>query len=104
MLCSSLYLDVTPEGPVPEAPLNDPQVAVGQGYSESKWVGEQMLYQAAKETALRPIVVRTGQIAGGVNGGWNTSDWVPAIVKSSITLRALPEFEGVSCIQVTMVI
>ncbi|KAF8905645.1 hypothetical protein CPB85DRAFT_1315335 [Mucidula mucida] len=73
------------KGPVPEAPLNDPQVAVGQGYSESKWVGEQMLYQAAKETALRPIVVRTGQIAGGVNGGWNTSDWVPAIVKSTCT-------------------
>ncbi|KAF9034495.1 acetyl-CoA synthetase-like protein [Hymenopellis radicata] len=80
--------------PVPETPLDDPKVAVGQGYSESKWVGEQMLYQAAKQTALRPIVVRTGQIAGGVNGGWNTSDWVPAIIKSSVTLRALPEFEG----------
>lgn len=82
----------------PEKPIEDPQSVVGQGYSEAKWVGEQMLYRAAKETPLRPVIVRTGQIAGGPNGGWNTSDWVPAIIKSSIALRCLPQFTGVSWI------
>ncbi|KAK0205437.1 acetyl-CoA synthetase-like protein [Desarmillaria ectypa] len=79
-----------------EQPIDDPKVVVGQGYSESKWVGEQMLYRAAKETSLRPLIVRVGQIAGGVNGSWNTSDWIPAIVKSSRALGCLPEFKGIS--------
>ncbi len=55
-----------------------------------------MLYRAAKEMSLRPLVVRVGQIAGGVNGSWNTSDWIPAILKSSRALGCLPEFKGVS--------
>ncbi|KAG7442861.1 acetyl-CoA synthetase-like protein [Guyanagaster necrorhizus] len=79
-----------------EQPIDDPSGVVGQGYSESKWLGEQMLYRAAKETSLRPLVVRVGQIAGGVNGSWNTSDWIPAIVKSSRALGCLPEFKGTS--------
>jgi thioester reductase-like protein len=40
-------------------------------------------------------VVRVGQISGGVNGAWNTSDWVPAIIKSSVTLGCLPGINGV---------
>ncbi|SJL10486.1 uncharacterized protein ARMOST_13872 [Armillaria ostoyae] len=81
---------------ISEQPIDDPSDVVGQGYSESKWVGEQMLYRAAKEMSLRPLVVRVGQIAGGVNGSWNTSDWIPAIVKSSRALGCLPEFKGMS--------
>ncbi|KAK0223926.1 acetyl-CoA synthetase-like protein [Armillaria fumosa] len=79
-----------------EQPIKDPTDVIGQGYSESKWLGEQMLYRAAKETSLRPLVVRVGQIAGGVNGSWNPSDWIPAIVKSSGALGCLPAFKGVS--------
>ncbi|KAK0469076.1 acetyl-CoA synthetase-like protein [Desarmillaria tabescens] len=81
---------------ISEQPIGDPRDVVGQGYSESKWVGEQMLYRAAKETSLRPLVVRVGQVAGGVDGSWNTSDWIPAIVKSSRALGCLPEFKGMS--------
>lgn len=55
-----------------------------------------MLYRAAKETSLRPLVVRVGQIAGGLNGSWNTSDWIPAIVKSSRALGCLPKFKETS--------
>ena len=29
-------------------------------------------------------------------GAWNTTDWVPILVKSSIALGALPDLEGVS--------
>lgn len=79
-----------------EQPIDDPSDVIGTGYSESKWVGEQMLYRAAKEMSLHPLVVRVGQIAGGVNGSWNPSDWIPAIVKSSRALGCLPEFKGMS--------
>lgn len=40
---------------------------------------------------------RIGQITGGdPRGAWSTTDWVPIIVKSSVTLGALPEARGVS--------
>jgi thioester reductase-like protein len=64
--------------------------------SESKWVGERILEQAAEETTLRPIIVRAGQICGGINGQWNTTEWFPNLVKSSLHLRALPGGNGVS--------
>lgn len=90
------FLDCTSNVPVPELPIEEPSVALGQGYSEAKWVSEQILYRAAKATPLRPIVVRVGQISGGINGSWNPSDWVPAIVKSSLRIGFLPELKGVS--------
>ena len=39
--------------------------------------------------------MRIGQIAGGPNGSWATTDWVPIIVKSSIALGSLPNSIGV---------
>lgn len=80
---------------VKEVPVDDPSIPLGQGYGESKWVAEMILHAAAKATTLRPMVVRVGQICGGLNGAWNTSDWVPSIVKSSIALGCLPDVKGV---------
>ncbi|KAF8889051.1 hypothetical protein BD779DRAFT_1469959 [Infundibulicybe gibba] len=89
-----VHIDIESIDEVPEVPMEDPNVAIGQGYSESKWVAECILYEAARQTALRPIVVRIGQISGGVNGAWNTTDWLPAIIKSSSKLGFLPDFSG----------
>ncbi|KAH9911161.1 uncharacterized protein B0H18DRAFT_945218, partial [Fomitopsis serialis] len=44
---------------------SEPHDVVPTGYAESKWVSEQILYHAAAHTALRPLVVRAGQICGG---------------------------------------
>jgi thioester reductase-like protein len=66
------------------------------GYGESKWIAERILDAAAKATPLQPTILRIGQISGGKNGSWNTSDWLPAVIKSSLTLGSLPEFKGVS--------
>lgn len=83
----------------PERPIDDPSIPLGSGYSESKWVAEQILYAAAAaegaSSSFRPVVLRIGQISGGKNGAWNTSDWVPALIKSSIALRCLPQLHGV---------
>ncbi|TFK37077.1 hypothetical protein BDQ12DRAFT_608601 [Crucibulum laeve] len=79
---------------VPEAPLLDPAIAVGSGYPESKWVAERILACAAENTPLAPVIVRIGQLCGGRNGSWNTSEWVPSIVKSGQLLKCLPDASG----------
>ena len=78
-----------------EEVLSNPEVAVGTGYSESKWVAERILDVAAERTALRPVVVRLGQVCGDGSGTWNENEWFPSLVKSALTLRCLPSVDGV---------
>jgi len=79
---------------VPEKPV-DPVSAVGGGYSESKWVCEEILSVVAAKTALRPVVVRVGQLSGvSTNGYWNPKEWVPSLFKSSVHIGYLPDFKN----------
>lgn len=40
------------------------------------------------------MTIRIGQISGATaTGAWNTSDWVPIIIKSSITIGKIPVFD-----------
>ncbi|KAH8116797.1 hypothetical protein DFH11DRAFT_1687657 [Phellopilus nigrolimitatus] len=76
--------------PVKEEPV-EAAVAVGTGYSESKWVCEQLLSIAASKTPLKPVTVRIGQLSGTTNNGcWNSSQWLPAVFKSGSSLGCLP--------------
>ncbi|KZO93867.1 hypothetical protein CALVIDRAFT_581959 [Calocera viscosa TUFC12733] len=71
---------------VPEEVITDPNVALGNGYGESKWVTNRVLLAAAEQLNLS---------GSSVNGAWNTTDWVPIIAKSSVTLGVLPSsFHG----------
>ncbi|KAF8315479.1 acetyl-CoA synthetase-like protein [Cantharellus anzutake] len=82
---------ITSDAPAAEVHVNDPRTVLNAGgYGESKWVAEQILARVAQETPLKPVVVRVGQLSGGKNGSWNTSEWIPAIVKSGEVVRALP--------------
>ncbi|KAL1938320.1 hypothetical protein VTO73DRAFT_11771 [Trametes versicolor] len=84
----------SPEAPVLETLDFGPELAIGQGYGESKWVTEQILGRAAKETGLITTVVRVGQLSGDTHvGGWSTSEWVPALVRASKRLGAIPAAE-----------
>ncbi|OSD00742.1 acetyl-CoA synthetase-like protein [Trametes coccinea BRFM310] len=77
--------------PVPEVLDMGPELAVGTGYGESKWVAEQICHRAAQDTGVNAIVVRVGQLCGDTKaGGWSTSEWVPAIVRASKLLGCLP--------------
>ncbi|KAJ4490659.1 acetyl-CoA synthetase-like protein [Lentinula aciculospora] len=79
-------------GPYPEEVVMDPKYAVGGGYGESKYVTERIL----ATSGLRATSFRIGQVTGGVpNGAWATTDWVPIIVKSSLTIGVLPDAFGV---------
>ncbi|KAJ7636836.1 putative aminoadipate reductase [Roridomyces roridus] len=74
-------------GPFPEELQLDADVAVGNGYGESKYVSERIL----AASGLHATSFRIGQISGSTeSGAWSTTDWVPAIVKSSLALGAFP--------------
>ncbi|THH10114.1 hypothetical protein EW145_g1554 [Phellinidium pouzarii] len=75
----------------PEERLVKPNSALETGYTEAKWVSEQILSEAASHTALQPTVVRIGQLVGGPNGYWSEREWFAALIKSSIFLGMLPD-------------
>ncbi|KAF9468258.1 acetyl-CoA synthetase-like protein [Collybia nuda] len=75
---------------VVEGPANDPAVAAGLGYTESKWVAERVLDIAAERLRIPVSVVRVGQLSGGIKGAWNTAEWFPSMVQSAIGLGCLP--------------
>ncbi|KAK0220052.1 hypothetical protein IW262DRAFT_1554790 [Armillaria fumosa] len=66
------------------------QMAVGNGYSESKWVAEKILEIAGYKAGLISTIVRLGQLSGGINGCWNKNQWLPLIVRSATTMKCLP--------------
>ncbi|KAJ7466248.1 putative aminoadipate reductase [Mycena galericulata] len=77
-------------GPCPETLLSDGLVALG-GYGQSKYVAEQILTKSDLDTSC----LRIGQVCGALpKGAWATSDWVPILVKSGITLSLLPLADG----------
>ncbi|KAL4071516.1 hypothetical protein V8B97DRAFT_1960480 [Scleroderma yunnanense] len=79
------------KGPVPEVVFSDASQAVGGGYGSSKYVSERIL----SNSGLPFTSFRVGQISGGApRGAWSTSEWVAILVKSSITLGALPDIRG----------
>ncbi|KAG8993217.1 hypothetical protein FRB94_006730 [Tulasnella sp. JGI-2019a] len=53
--------------PVPERPLDDLNVAVGNGYGESKAVAERILEVATERTPLKSTNFRIGQLAGSTS-------------------------------------
>ncbi|KAJ7656826.1 putative aminoadipate reductase [Mycena polygramma] len=76
-------------GPFPEELQVNVNVAVGNGYGESKYVSERIL----AASGLDATSFRIGQVSGSAsNGAWSTTDWVPAIVKSSIALGNFPSY------------
>ncbi|KAJ7056386.1 putative aminoadipate reductase [Mycena amicta] len=86
-IASAQGWDPSAKGLFPEELQLDAGLAVGNGYGESKYVAERMF--AASN--LPATSFRIGQISGSQsNGAWSTTDWVPALVKSSITLGNFP--------------
>ncbi|KAI9459309.1 acetyl-CoA synthetase-like protein [Russula earlei] len=90
----AVFTNFENKGSVLEEVLSNPEVAVGTGYSESKWVAERILDAATERTALRPVVIRLGQVCGDGNGTWNEKEWFPSLIKSALTLRCLPSLDG----------
>ncbi|TKA66330.1 hypothetical protein B0A49_08047 [Cryomyces minteri] len=79
---------------VPETPHEDYGVASQLGYGESKHVSERILSNASERSGVPTSILRVGQIAGPLrrNGGeWNKTEWLPCLVKSSLSMRLFPQ-------------
>ncbi|KAE9396157.1 hypothetical protein BT96DRAFT_1021518 [Gymnopus androsaceus JB14] len=91
-IASAQSWDAKTQGLYPEEVVMDAKYAVGGGYGESKYVTERIL----AKSGLEATSFRLGQLTGGApNGAWATSDWVPIIVRSSISIGTLPDAVGV---------
>ncbi|KAJ7894322.1 hypothetical protein B0H14DRAFT_802925 [Mycena olivaceomarginata] len=67
-------------------------IAAGNGYQQSKWIAEEILRIAGESHAMaKMLVVRVGQLCGGINGAWNAHEWVPTIVQSGKFVGCLPD-------------
>lgn len=88
----------TSPNPVPEEPLPDLRIALGNGYGESKAVSDKILEHVSATTPVKTTSYRIGQLAGSSgSGAWATSDWVPLIVRGGQEVGGLPDGEAVSC-------
>ena len=85
----------TSKSPACETIDVDPALAYGTGYSESKWITEQ-LFACAAEKGLRATSVRVGQVSGDQRtGGWSTTEWVAVLVRTGQRLGCIPSKEEV---------
>ncbi|KAI1788607.1 acetyl-CoA synthetase-like protein [Ganoderma leucocontextum] len=80
--------------PIHEEPL-DPSSALGNGYSEAKWIAECILCNVAEQHNVPISIVRLGQVCGDRSGYWNEKEWFPAMIKSALSTRCLPDLEAV---------
>ncbi|KAJ5323083.1 NRPS-like enzyme [Penicillium brevicompactum] len=68
-----------------------------QGYGESKYIAERLCEISSKRTGAKIAIHRVGQLGGPSNsaaGMWNTRDWFPSLIKSSLTMQMLPDNLG----------
>ncbi|KAG8735152.1 hypothetical protein FRC10_010948 [Ceratobasidium sp. 414] len=67
--------------------LEPEEVADGIGYGQGKFVVEKLL-ESARGAGLETCNVRLGQLTGdNVAGSWSTTDWVPSVIASSVSMR-----------------
>jgi thioester reductase-like protein len=65
--------------------------AQNMGYAQSKLVAENICVLASEQTGICARVLRIGQISGDTkNGVWNTSEAIPLMLQSAVTIGALP--------------
>lgn len=95
--CSSVAAAVGTPAPaiIPEAPMHDLKAALPQGYARSKLVSEHIVRNASLNAGALTRILRIGQIVGdGKVGLWNDTEAVPLMIRSALTLKALPALDG----------
>ncbi|KAJ5550321.1 hypothetical protein N7461_005019 [Penicillium sp. DV-2018c] len=96
MFCSSISTALASQSPsIPEEPLSLDSAYMG--YGQSKLVGERIVSNARKIGA-RTYSLRIGQVSGHSKRGlWNDSEALPLMIRSALTLGALPELPSHTC-------
>jgi thioester reductase-like protein len=90
MFCSSISTALaSPSVVVPEEPVSLSCALVG--YGQSKVAGEHIVSHARRSGA-RSYSLRIGQVSGHSKKGlWNDSEALPLLIRSALTLGALPD-------------
>ncbi len=94
--CSSVAAALGSPAPakVPEAPIHDLKAALTQGYARSKLASEHIVRNASLSSGALTRNLRIGQIVGdGKEGLWNDTEAIPLIIRSALTLHALPALD-----------
>ncbi|KAL7912366.1 hypothetical protein GGI35DRAFT_468558 [Trichoderma velutinum] len=80
------------------APSSSIITVAPMGYAEAKWVCERLLGHAGRHfpDEIEPVIVRIGQLCGpeASPGIWKTSEHIPAFLKASNLVEAMPQLEG----------
>jgi len=77
-----------------DADLNALADAREDGYGQSKWVAEKLVWEAAKR-GLRVCVYRPGNVSGhSVTGASNPRDALGAVIAESLRIGYAPDIEG----------
>lgn len=91
MFCSSISTALgTSSAEIPEEPIPSLNSALEMGYGKSKLVGERIV-SLARQSGARAYSLRIGQVSGHSKKGlWNDSEALPLMIRSALTLKALP--------------
>jgi thioester reductase-like protein len=95
--CSSISTASNAPAPafIADGPIENLGHASDMGYAQSKLVGEHIVRNATRAGA-RAYVLRIGQVVGDKNNGvWNDHEFIPSMIRSALTLKALPALEEV---------
>ncbi|KAJ5773779.1 hypothetical protein N7457_008675 [Penicillium paradoxum] len=90
MFCSSVSTALgSSSSLIPEGPVTLDSAYMG--YGQSKLIGEHIVSNARRSGA-RAYSLRIGQVSGHSKKGlWNDSEALPLMIRSALTLKALPE-------------
>ncbi|KAL4868720.1 hypothetical protein BDV12DRAFT_209025 [Aspergillus spectabilis] len=94
LFCSSISTALASSSArIEEGPMCDFGNALNMGYARSKLVGDRIV-SIARKSGARAISLRIGQISGHSKKGlWNDSEAIPLMIRSALTLKALPDLD-----------
>lgn len=82
---------------IAEAAIEDLSHAQNTGYGRSKLVSEHIVRNAMRTGNMHARVLRIGQLSGDrVNADWNDTEAVALMIRSALTVGALPGLDEVS--------
>ena len=95
LFCSSLASvlnNANLDAPIAEVLTDSPSTSIPIGYSQSKWVTEQLCGKAASMTLHNRVqVLRIGQLCGDTERGmWNESEGWPLMLRTAGVTGKLP--------------
>jgi thioester reductase-like protein len=79
-------------GAIPELIAQNFDQSVQNGYGLSKFVAENIVYNAAIQTGMEARVIRFSQLIGDNRvARWNETEYVPLMIRGSLLLGTLPD-------------